>query len=325
MSFPFVFSKCFADSSFCRQRRVYPGHIKPRTKDEAESLEKKGRESEVKNSLSLIRTYSKRISRVVKGRQSFLLATMTRDIKNGDSYQHEEANNHASATDISGKMEKADETIGLLSQPTDVLEDGNDLNTTPVQSKKSSNDLRKLEHRRSASLPLLICSGDNVECGGGVLEAVGPSNSDREIERGRRMTTYGSAWLKCEETRKFETIPEFEAIDRYPTKSTQALEPSMQQTENLERHFDPLEYKAIAVFTRPPTPEGPPSFRDLPFLTYGVDVDGPPDSRQLLLGSAKDGGPVEYQQGSYGHHAPSQNAWRQRERPNSRRYRQTQG
>jgi hypothetical protein len=262
---------------------------------------------------------------VAKGRQSFLLATMTRDIKNGDSYQHEEANNHASATDISDKMKKADETIGLLSQPTDVLEDGNDLNTTSVQSKKFSNDSRKLEHRRSASLPLLICSGDNVEYGGGVLEAVGPSNSDREIKRGRRVTIYESAWLKCEETRKFETIPEFEATDRDPTKSTQALEPSMQQTENLERDFDPLEYKAIAVFTRPLTPECPSNFRDLPFLTYSVDVDGSPDSRQLLSGSAKGGGPVEYQQGSYRHHGPSQNAWRQRERPNSKQYRQIQG
>jgi hypothetical protein len=322
VSFPFALPKCFADGS---QSRVYPGHTKPRTENEAESPGKKRRESEVKNGLSLIRTYSKRISRVAKGRQSFLLATMTRDIKDGGSYQHEEANNHASATDISDKMEKADETIGLLSQPTDVLEDGNDLNTTSVQSKKSSNDLRKLEHRRSASLPLLICSGDNVEYGGGVLEAVGPSNSDREIKRGRRVTTYESAWLKCEETRKFETIREFEAIDRYPTKSTQALEPSMQQTENLERHFDPLEYKAIAVFTRPLTPEGPSNFRDLPFLTYGVDVDGSPDSRQLLSGSAKGGDPVEYQQGSYGYHGPSQNAWRQRERPNSKRHRQTQG
>ena len=322
MSFPFALPKCFADGS---QSCVYPGDTRPRTGNEAESPGKKHREGDVKNGLSLIRTYSKRISRVVKGRQSFLLATMTRDIKNGDSYQHEEANNHASATDISGKMEEANETIGLLSQPTDVLEDGNDLNTTPVQSKKSSNGLRKLEHRRSASLPLLICSGDNVEYGGGVLEAVRPSNSDREIKRGRRMTTYESAWLKCEETRKFETIPEFEAIDRYPTKSTQALEPSMQQTENLERHFDPLEYEAIAVFTRPLTPEGPSNFRDLPFLTYGVDVDGSPDSGQLLSGSAKGGDPMEYQQGSYGYYGPSQNAWRQRERPNSRRYRQTQG
>jgi hypothetical protein len=320
VSFPFALPKCFADGS---QSRVYPGDTRPRTENEAESPGKKRREGDVKNGLSLIRTYSKRISRVVKGRQSFLLATMTRDIKNGDSYQHEEANNHASATDISGKMEKADETIGLLSQPTDVLEDENGLNITPVQSKKSSNDLRKLEHQRSASLPLLICSGDNVEYGGGVLEAVGPSNSDREIKRGRRMTTYESAWLKCEETRKFETIPEFEAIDRYPTKSTQALEPSMQQTENPERHFDPLEYETIAVFTRPLTPEGPSNFQDLPFLTYGVDVDGSPDSRQLLSGSAKGGDPVEYQQGSYGYHDPSQNAWRQRERPNSRRYRQT--
>jgi hypothetical protein len=320
VSSPFALPKCFADGS---QSRVYPGDTRPRTENEAESPGKKRREGEVKNGLSPIRTYSKRISRVAKGRQSFLLATMTSDIKNGDSYQHEEANNHASAADISDKMEKADETIGLLSQPTDVLE--NDLNTTSVQSKKSSNHLRKLEHRRSASLPLLICSGDNVEYGGGVLEAVGPSNSDREIKRGRRVTTYESAWLKCEETRKFETIPEFEAIDRYPTKSTQALEPSMQQTENLERHFDPLEYKAIAIFTRPLSPEGPSNFRDHPFLTHGVDVDGSPDSRQLLSRSAKGGDPVEYQQGSYGYHGPSQNAWRQRERPNSKRYRQTQG
>ena len=325
MSFPFALSKCFADNSFCGQSRVYPGHVKPRTENEAESPEKKGSEGEVKNGPGLIRTCSKRISRMRKGRQSFLPATMTRGIKNGDSYQHEEANNHASATGILDKMEKADETIGLLSQPTDVLEDGNDLNTTFVQSKKSSNDLRKIKHRRGASLPLLIYSGDNAEYGGGVLEAAGPSNSDREIKRGRRATIHESAWLRREGARKFETIPKFEATDRDPTKSTQALEPSMQQTENLERHFDPLEYKAIAVFTRPPTPEGPPSFRDLPFLTYGVDVDGPPDSRQLLLGSAKDGGPVEYQQGSYGHHAPSQNAWRQRERPNSKQYRQTQG
>ena len=208
---------CFADGS---QSRVYPGDTRPRTENEAESPGKKRREGDVKNGLSLIRTYSKRISRVVKGRQSFLLAIITRDIKNGDSFQHKEANNHASATDISGKMEKVDETIGLLSQPTDVLEDGNDLNTIPVQSKKSSNNLRKLEPRRSALLPLLICSGDNVEYRGGVLEAVGPSNSDREIGGGRRMTTYESAWLKCEETQKFETIPEFEAIDRYPTKLT---------------------------------------------------------------------------------------------------------
>jgi len=325
VSFPFALPICFADSSFCNQSRVYPGHTKPRTENEAESPEKRRRESEAKNGLSLIRTYSKRISRVAKGRQSFLLAIMTRDIKNGDSYQHEEANNHASATGILDKMEKADETIGLLSQPTDVLEDGNDLNTTSVQSKKSSNDLRKLKHRRSASLPLLIYSGDNVEYGGDVLEAVGPSNSDREIKRGRRVTIYESTWLKCEETRKFETIPEFEATDRDPTKSTQALEPSMQQTENLEEHFNPLEYKAIAVFTRPLTPEGPSNFRDLPFLTYGGDVDGSPDSRQLLSGSAKGGGPVEYQQGSNGHHGPSQNAWRQRERLNSKQYRQTQG
>ena len=322
MSFPFALPKCFADGG---QSRIYPGDTRPRTENETESPGKKRREGDVKNGLSLIRTYSKRISRVVKDRQSFLLATMTRDIKNGDSYQHEEANNHASATGISGKMEKADETIGLLSQPTDVLEDGNDLNTTPVQSKKSSNDLRKLEHRRSASLPLSIYSRDNVEYGGGVLGVVGPSNSDREIKRGRRMTTYESAWLKCEETRKFETIPEFEATDRDLTKSTQALEPPMQQTEDFERHFDPLEYEAIVVFTRPLTPEGPSNFRDLPFLTYGVDVDGSPDSGQLLSGSAKGGDPVEYQQGSYGYHGPSQNAWRQRERPNSRRYRQTQG
>jgi len=261
---------------------------------------------------------------MTKGRQSFLPVTVTGDIKNVDSYQHEETDNHASATGILYKMEKADETIGLLSQPTDVLEDGNDLNTTSVQSKKSSNDLRKLKHRRGASLPLLIYSGDNAEYGGGVLEAAGPSNSDREIKRGRRVTVHESAWLKREETRKFETISKFEATDRDSTKSPQALERSMQQTENRERHFDPLEYNTIAVFTRPPTPEGPSNFRDLPFLTYSVDVDGPPDSRQLLSGNTKGGGPVEYQQGSYGHHGPSQNAWHQRERLNSKQYRQAQ-
>ena len=331
MSFQFGLSKCFADSSFCRQRRVYPGHIKPRTNDEAESLEKKGRESEVKNGLGLIRTYSKRISRMAKRRQSFLPATVTGDTKNSDWYQHEETNNHALATGTFDKIEKADETIGLLSQPTDILEGHNDLNTTSVQSKKASSDLRKLKHRRGASLPPLIYSGDNAEYGGDVLEAARPSNSDRDIKRGRRAAIHESAWSRREGTRKFETIPEFEATDRDPTKSTQALEPSMQQTENFERHFNPLEYKAIAVFTsspnlpRPPTPEGPSNFRDLPFLVYSADVDGSPDSRQLLSGNPKGGGPVEYQQGSYGHHGPSQNAWRQRERPDSKQYRQTQG
>ena len=327
MSFPFVFSKCFADSSFCRQRRVYPGHIKPRTKDEAESLEKKGRESEVKNSLSLIRTYSKRISSIAKRRQSFLPAAVTGDIKNSDWYQHKETNNHALATGILDKTEKSDKTIGLLSQPIDILEDHNDLNTISVQSKKAS---RKPKHRRGASLPPLIYSGDNAEYGGGVLEAARPSNSDREIKRGHCVTIHESAWLRREGTRKFETIPEFEATDRDLTKSTQALEPPMQQTENFERHFDPLEYRAIAAFTRspdlprPPTPEGPSNFRDLPFLVYSVGVDGPPDSRQLLSRNPKGGGPVEYQQGSYGHHGPSQNAWRQREWPGSKQYRQTQ-
>lgn len=325
------FSKCFADSSFCRQRFVYPGYIKPRTENEAESLEKKGHESEVKNGLGLIRTYSKRLSRMAKRRQSFLPATVTGDTKNSDWYQHEETNNHALATGISDKIEKADETIGLLSQPTDILEDHNDLNTTSVQSKKASSDLRKLKHRRGAPLPPLTYSRDNAEYEGGVLEAAMPSNSDREIKRGRRAAVHESAWLRREGTRKFETIPEFEATDRDPTKSTQALEPSMQQTENLERHFDPLEYKAIAVFTRPPnlprppTPEGPPNFRDLPFLVYSVDVDGPPDSRQLLSGNPKGGGPVECQQGSYRHYDLSQNAWRQREWPDSKQYRQTQG
>ena len=183
------------------QSRVYPGHIKLRTENEAEPPEKKGREGEVKNDPDLIRTYSKRISRMAKGCQSFLPVTMTGHIKNGDSYQHEEANNHVSATGILDKMEKADETIGLLSQPTDVLEDGNDLNTTFVQSKKSSNDLRKLKHRRGASLPLLIYSGDNAEYGG-VLEAAGPSNNDREIKRGRHATNHESAWLKREGARK---------------------------------------------------------------------------------------------------------------------------
>ena len=297
----------------------------PRTESEAECLEKEGRESEVKNDLGLIRTYSKKIFRVAKGRQSFLPVTVTGDTKNGDSYQHKETDNHASATGILDKMEKTDEIIGLLSQPTDVWEDGNDLNTTSVQSKKSSNDLRKLRHWRGASLPLLVYSRGNAEYGSGVLEAAGPSNSDREIKRGRRVTIHESAWLKREETRKFETIPEFETTDRDPTRPTQALEPSMQQTENLESNFDPLEYKSITIFTRPPAPESPSNFRELPFLTYSVDVDGPPDSRQIPSGNAKGKDPMEYQQSSYGHHGPSQNDWRQRERPNSKRYQQTQG
>ena len=53
-------------------------------KNKAESLEKKGRKNKIINSLSLIRTYFKRIFKIVKCCQSLLLAAVTGDIKNSN-------------------------------------------------------------------------------------------------------------------------------------------------------------------------------------------------------------------------------------------------